>query len=454
MGKSDLSTGGIIAAGLTALALFCRGFAKNRNRRRQAEEDFFEEEEDDVEVQPVRKVWESKKKETSKEEVPAEEKPKDDIPKEEKEETYEVNSPFFKEAILTAITKDPEEEEENRELVNPDYFYNPKLNTIISGSKNPIIRIIPCMRFDEDLEEKVPAKRLDILFPVPQALVIKGINMGLYTNISGQTELSGKTKLESRTFFYAFGGNKKAGDAKKVEYMGYIPKLLLDECVPYYPTKDIEVRKEGYFNVSYVVYDPKTRSFVRQHRLYCGTDSRAMKDILTTGGKNDKSKEELMNKFLTEVYEKYVLAEEVVEIPENIIDPVRLDRKAAEYIVKDQTEIEDVILTYRVSFYLADEDYPCGITPYGLSEILLYMSTKLDINERYDADEDKRYKYCNPWLIEEWPYKKGELNVLTIVDPDADEFELKSIPIIPRKYDRQTEREVAELYPEVVKNSK
>lgn len=361
---------------------------------------------------------------------------------EESERAPRVNSPFFEEAIRLAIEEDPDAEK--REFVNPNYFYHPQLSIFFS-SRHPIIRIVPSSRYDEYAEKKVQANRLDILFPVPQALVMEDLDLGKFHKLTGLTVLPGKgTKLDARAFYYAFGGNKRAGD-KRVEYMGYIPKILSD-CLPYYPQKDIEVRKEGYINVSYLMYDPRTRRYVRQHKLYCGTNSEALKDALASSD-NGKDRDRIMNQYLTEVFEKYAMSEEVITIPENIVDPNFLEPKRPDYIRKEETEIDDVMLVYRVSFFLnEEEDYPGGITPYGLSKILLLMSTKLDINEKYDDPDEKRYKWLKPWIIEEWPDKKGELNVLNLVNTGENTFDLQAIPMISRRDDSLVESMVNDKY--------
>lgn len=346
-----------------------------------------------------------------------------------KEETHKVTSPFLEEAIKLAI--------ESKLEVDPEFFYHPTVNDVYS-SLHPIIRIVPGFRFDGDLGKTVPAKRLDIIFPIPQALFMEGLDMGLYYNCTGKKELQGKTKLDRKVFHHAFGANKRAGSDKD-ERVGYIPKVL-HNCLPCYPRKDVEVKREIYFNVSYLVWDPRSHKFVRRHKLYNGAKCERVKEVLNN--KNEVERDKAVCKLLTEIYETYSLSTTVEEIPTDIIDPKFLERSDS-HIADDQTEIEDVIYAHRVSFFLSDdEEYPLGITPYGLAKILSYMSNKLDISEYFKDTDDKRYKYAKPWMIEEWPWRRGELNVLSLVDPDDEEFKLKSIPIIPRDQDRCVEDEV------------
>jgi hypothetical protein len=359
----------------------------------------------------------------------------------EDESHREANSPFFKEAIRLALIEDPNAEKRGEFVDNSYYFHHSKLSTWLS-SLHPIFRIIPCNRFDENRKEKIRGRRLDILFPVPQSLVMEGIDMGIYTEYSGLTTLPGDTgKINARDFHLSFGSNRKAGD-KSTEYMGFIPRFVAS-LVPYYPLKDVEVRKEGYFIVSYLVYDQLSRKFVRQHKLYCGTDSDRLKDRLASINKNEKNRDSVINDYLIEITEKFYLSEEVEEIPTDVIDPVRLERKKS--IAVDETEIDDVFLAYRVSFFLADDEtYPIGITPYGVSKILYNLFIKkIDICKNYSDSDDERYRYSKPWIIEEFPDRYGELNVLTLVDDeDEDNLSFESIPLVSRETDRLVEEEV------------
>ena len=351
--------------------------------------------------------------------------------KEKVEEAPRVNSPFFEEAIDLAI---------NDLKMDPDFFYHSGVNDIFS-SLHPIIRIVPGSRFDGELNKVVSAKRLDIIFPIPQALFMGGLDMGKYYNCTGQKKLQGKTKVDKRSFHDAFGMNKRAGNDRD-DRVGYVPKRLHD-CLSCYPKKDVEIKREIYFNVSYLIWDSRAHKFVRRHKLYNGAKCERAKGILNN--KNEVEREKAICKFLTDIYETYSLSDTVDEIPADVVDPKFLERSDA-HIATEQTEIEDVIYAHRVSFFLADdENYPLGITPYGLSVILEYMSNTLDISAYFGDPEDKRYKYAKPWIIEEWPWHKGELNVLSLKDPLMQSDELKSIPIIPRKQDRCVEDEVNKL---------
>jgi hypothetical protein len=346
-------------------------------------------------------------------------------------------SPLFKEAIKLAIEECPE---------NREYFYHPEetVNDIFS-SLHPVIRILPCNRVisDSKTKEKVRTKRLDILFPIPLSMYMKKhhLDMGLYYKATGLKKLPGNSiKFNLKVFDDAFRTTFPEGEKK----LGYAVQFLWEGTVPCYPKADIEVKREGYFNVSYLVLDPVTQKYVRRHKYVNVT--------YTEAARNLKDSRDSFDEFLTESYEKYVLFDPdddnnngLVDIPEDIIDFKRLDRSDA-IIAKEQTEVDDVILAYRVSFFLAEEDYPSGITPLGLSRILNYLMTNRSISEKYNDPEEKVFKYLTPWIIEERPKKRGELNVLSLVEVNDEESELQSIPIVNRDKDQEVEKAVNEIY--------
>lgn len=346
-------------------------------------------------------------------------------------------SPLFKEAIELAIGEHPE---------NREFFYHSEetVNDIFS-SLHPIIRILPCNRVvsDSKTKEKVRTKRLDILFPIPLSMYMKKhhLDMGLYYKSTGLKKLPGNSiKFNLKVFDDAFRTTFPEGEKK----LGYAVQFLWEGTVPCYPKADIEVKREGYFNVSYLVLDPVTQKYVRRHKYVNVT--------YTEAARNLKDSRDAFDEFLTESYEKYVLFDPddennngLVDIPEDIVDFKRLDRSDA-VIAKEQTEVDDVILAYRVSFFLAEEDYPSGITPLGLSRILNYLMINRSISEKYNDPEEKIFKYLTPWIIEERPKKKGELNVLSLVEVNEEESELQSIPIINRDKDQEVEKAVNEIY--------
>ena len=210
--------------------------------------------------------------------------------------------------------------------------------------------------------------------------------------------------------------------------------------------KDLEVKREGYFKVAYLVLDPITQKYVRRHKYVNAMRSEAVKNLKNPWG--------ALEEYLTEIYEKYSLFDpqseegtDVIDIPEDIVDPKFLDRPDS-VIAKDETEILDVILAYRVSFYLSDDEYPelKGINEVDIANLLESLITEMEISEKYNDPDDKRFKYLEPWIIEERPRKKGELNVLNLVKVGEDEFELQSIPIEDRKTDLIVEDEVNKYY--------
>lgn len=356
---------------------------------------------------------------------------------EEEEEARSADSPFFEEAIELAVNENPE-------LAKDFHFEEEEVNDI-NSSLHPVVRIIPCNRGN------VRTKRLDILFPIPLSFYMKKnhLNMGLYYEATGNKVLPGHdvnldANSSSRIFYEAFGVHHvdmmKTDKEKSYEVkLGYFTRFLWELIDPY-PKTDVEVKKEGYFNVSYLVLDPFLRKYVRRHKYVNVTHSNAVKNLGRKSGE--------LEKFLTEAYEKYALCGKdstLVEIPVDLVDPTKLDRRDAT-VAKKETEVDDVILAYRVSFFLYEEDYTKGITPEGLSRILDWLLTDAAISEKYDDPEEKTYKFLKPWIIEEYPAKRGELNVLSLNDTGDGEFEFVSIPIVPRTHDLIIEGMVNEEY--------
>lgn len=347
---------------------------------------------------------------------------------------YEPISPFFEDAMGICIDEMPNIAEHFHHADKTVYNWN--------SSLHPIVRILPLNR-----------KRLDILFPIPRALYMRKnhLDMGLYYKAvpGNQTELPGDNlDITLDVFKSAFGHVRLGTDEETFNRIaGYVTKLLVSQLPEKYSKTEVEVKREGYFNVAYLVLDPFTKKYVRRHKYVNITHTDAVKNL------KDNSRAGF-ERFLTESFEKYVLfdpAEEndtyLVEIPEDLVDISRLE-KPGTIIAADQTEIQDVILAYRVSFFLLDDDHPEGITELGIAKLLQCLIDKVVISEKYNDPEDKQFRYLNPWIIEERPRKYGELNVLSLNKIGEDEYELNSIPLEDRDLDLEIESQVNDLYAE------
>ena len=81
-------------------------------------------------------------------------------------------------------------------------------------------------------------------------------------------------------------------------------------------------------------------------------------------------------------------------------------------------KIKYVMLCYRISFVIADEDHPEGITPYMAALLFDYIENDLEISD--GLSNSREFSYKTPIIYEEEAMENGKFMVydMNITNPD------------------------------------
>lgn len=295
------------------------------------------------------------------------------------------NLPFLKDAIFQAIKYGVD-----------DSFFMPNLDDS-DRSLSPHVRI----------SRSKGARMLDLLFPVPMSIAMESMDMGKYHELTnGETKLPGPSPKEISWKLF-----KSAFDYKH----GYvIPQIL--KLFNGYLDKSYETDLEGYYFVSYFVWDRGLNKYVRKERLFRGVNYMKRREIDSNAGdekgKKGYHRDKPLMDYLTEIFENRL--DDPAEISSDIIDPLNLERGKR---VKD-LKIKYVMLCYRISFVIADEDHPEGITPYMAALLFDYIENDLEISD--GLSNSREFSYKTPIIYEEEAMENGKFMVydMNITNPD------------------------------------
>ena len=294
------------------------------------------------------------------------------------------NLPFLKDAIFQAI----------KYGVVDDSFFMPNLDDS-DRSLSPHVKI----------SRSKGARMLDLLFPVPMSIAMEGMDMGKYYGLTdGETKLPGPSPKEISWRLF-----KSAFDYKH----GYvIPQIL--KLFNGYLDKSYETDLEGYYFVSYFVWDRESSKYVRKERLFRGVNYMKRREIDHTGDEKKKGyhRDKPLMDYLTEIFENRL--DDPSKISNDIINPLDLEKGKR---VKD-LKINYVMLCYRISFVIADEDHPEGITPYMTALLFDYLENSLEISD--GLSNSREFNYETPIIYEEDSMENGRFMVydMKITNPD------------------------------------
>ena len=374
--KLNLKTAAIAIGAVACIGLGYRSFTKKRKAAREKttlRTGGFNEEDIDSTRLPVTYS-------TGDQEEPVQEEENVISPEEETQ-----NLPFLKDAIFQAIKYGVD-----------DSFFMPNLDDS-DRSLSPHVRI----------SRSKGARMLDLLFPVPMSIAMEGMDMGKYHELTnGETKLPGPSPKEISWKLF-----KSAFDYKH----GYvIPQIL--KLFNGYLDKSYETDLEGYYFVSYFVWDRELNKYVRKERLFRGVNYMKRREIDSNAGdekgKKGYHKDKPLMDYLTEIFENRL--DDPAEISSDIIDPLSLERGKR---VKD-LKIKYVMLCYRISFVIADEDHPEGITPYMAALLFDYIENDLEISD--GLSNSREFSYKTPIIYEEEAMENGKFMVydMNITNPD------------------------------------
>lgn len=305
---------------------------------------------------------------------------KDDVISPE-EETQ--NLPFLEDAIFQAIKYGVD-----------DSFFMPNLDDS-DRSLSPHVKI----------SRSKGARMLDLLFPVPMSIAMEGMDMGKYYGLTdGETKLPGPSPKEISWRLF-----KSAFDYKH----GYvIPQIL--KLFNGYLDKSYETDLEGYYFVSYFVWDRESNKYVRKERLFRGVNYIKRREIDNTGDEKKKGyhRDKPLMDYLTEIFENRL--DDPSKISNDIINPLDLEKGKR---VKD-LKINYVMLCYRISFVIADKDHPEGITPYMAALLFDFLENDLEISD--GLSNSREFNYETPIIYEESAMEDGKFMVydMNIENPD------------------------------------
>lgn len=374
--KLNLKTAAIAIGAVACIGLGYRSFTKKRKAAREEttlRTGGFNEEDIDSTQLPVTYS-------TGDQEEPVQEEENVISPEEETQ-----NLPFLKDAIFQAIKYGVD-----------DSFFMPNLDDS-DRSLSPHVRI----------SRSKGARMLDLLFPVPMSIAMEGMDMGKYHELTnGETKLPGPSPKEISWKLF-----KSAFDYKH----GYvIPQIL--KLFNGYLDKSYETDLEGYYFVSYFVWDRGLNKYVRKERLFRGVNYMKRREIDSNAGdekgKKGYHRDKPLMDYLTEIFENRL--DDPAEISSDIIDPLNLERGKR---VKD-LKIKYVMLCYRISFVIADEDHPEGITPYMAALLFDYIENDLEISD--GLSNSREFSYKTPIIYEEEAMENGKFMVydMNITNPD------------------------------------
>lgn len=374
--KLNLKTAAIAIGAVACIGLGYRSFTKKRKAAREKttlRTGGFNEEDIDSAQLPVTYS-------TGDQEEPVQEEEGVISPEEETQ-----NLPFLKDAIFQAIKYGVD-----------DSVFMPNLDDS-DRSLSPHVRI----------SRSKGARVLDLLFPVPMSIAMEGMDMGKYHELTnGETKLPGPSPKEISWKLF-----KSAFDYKH----GYvIPQIL--KLFNGYLDKSYETDLEGYYFVSYFVWDRELNKYVRKERLFRGVNYMKRREIDSNAGdekgKRGYHRDKPLMDYLTEIFENRL--DDPDEISNDIIDPLSLERGKR---VKD-LKIKYVMLCYRISFVIADEDHPEGITPYMAALLFDYIENDLEISDGLSNSHEFSYK--TPIIYEEEAMENGKFMVynMNITNPD------------------------------------
>lgn len=293
------------------------------------------------------------------------------------------NLPFLEDAIFQAIKYGVD-----------DSFFMPNLDDS-DRSLSPHVKI----------SRSKGARMLDLLFPVPMSIAMEGMDMGKYYGLTdGETKLPGPSPKEISWRLF-----KSAFDYKH----GYvIPQIL--KLFNGYLDKSYETDLEGYYFVSYFVWDRESNKYVRKERLFRGVNYMKRREIDHTGDEKKKGyhRDKPLMDYLTEIFENRL--DDPSKISNDIINPLDLEKGKR---VKD-LKINYVMLCYRISFVIADEDHPEGITPYMAALLFDFLENDLEISD--GLSNSREFNYETPIIYEEDSMENGRFMVydMNIENPD------------------------------------
>ena len=374
--KLNLKTAAIAIGAVACIGLGYRSFTKKRKAAREKttlRTGGFNEEDIDSTQLPVTYSIENQ-------EEPVQEEENVVSPEEETQ-----NLPFLEDAIFQAIKYGVD-----------DSVFMPNLDDS-DRSLSPHVRI----------SRSKGARMLDLLFPVPMSIAMEGMDMGKYHELTnGETKLPGPSPKEISWKLF-----KSAFDYKH----GYvIPQIL--KLFNGYLDKSYETDLEGYYFVSYFVWDRELNKYVRKERLFRGVNYMKRREIDSNAGdergKKGYHKDKPLMDYLTEIFENRL--DDPDEISNDIIDPLSLERGKR---VKD-LKIKYVMLCYRISFVIADEDHPEGITPYMAGLLFDFIENDLEISD--GLSNSREFNYKTPIIYEEEAMENGKFMVynMNITNPD------------------------------------
>jgi hypothetical protein len=293
------------------------------------------------------------------------------------------NLPFLEDAIFQAIKYGVD-----------DSFFMPNLDDS-DRSLSPHVKI----------SRSKGARMLDLLFPVPMSIAMEGMDMGKYYGLTdGETKLPGPSPKEISWRLF-----KSAFDYKH----GYvIPQIL--KLFNGYLDKSYETDLEGYYFVSYFVWDRESNKYVRKERLFRGVNYIKRREIDNTGDEKKKGyhRDKPLMDYLTEIFENRL--DDPSKISNDIINPLDLEKGKR---VKD-LKINYVMLCYRISFVIADKDHPEGITPYMAALLFDFLENDLEISD--GLSNSREFNYETPIIYEESAMEDGKFMVydMNIENPD------------------------------------
>ena len=371
--KLNLRNVAIAIGAVACIGLGYRSFTKKRKAAREKttlRTDDFNEDDIDPIQSPATYSTENQEEFTQKDDVISPE-----------EETQ--NSPFLEDAIFQAIKYGVD-----------DSFFMPNLDDS-DRSLSPHVKI----------SRSKGARMLDLLFPVPMSIAMEGMDMGKYYGLTnGETKLPGPSPKEISWRLF-----KSAFDYKH----GYvIPQIL--KLFNGYLDKSYETDLEGYYFVSYFVWDRESSKYVRKERLFRGVNYMKRREIDHTGDEKKKGyhRDKPLMDYLTEIFENRL--DDPSKISNDIINPLDLEKGKR---VKD-LKINYVMLCYRISFVIADEDHPEGITPYMAALLFDFLENDLEISD--GLSNSRKFNYETPIIYEESAMEDGKFMVydMNIENPD------------------------------------
>ena len=371
--KLNLKNVAIAIGAVACIGLGYRSFTKKRKVAREKttlRTDDFNEDDIDPIQSPATYSTENQEEFTQKDDVISPE-----------EETQ--NPPFLEDAIFQAIKYGVD-----------DSFFMPNLDDS-DRSLSPHVKI----------SRSKGARMLDLLFPVPMSIAMEGMDMGKYYGLTnGETKLPGPSPKEISWRLF-----KSAFDYKH----GYvIPQIL--KLFNGYLDKSYETDLEGYYFVSYFVWDRESSKYVRKERLFRGVNYMKRREIDHTGDEKKKGyhRDKPLMDYLTEIFENRL--DDPSKISNDIINPLDLEKGKR---VKD-LKINYVMLCYRISFVIADEDHPEGITPYMAALLFDFLENDLEISD--GLSNSREFNYETPIIYEESAMEDGKFMVydMNIENPD------------------------------------